>query len=169
MNSEKAELRRYEDDLNVSGTGVVILGAWSVIRALIEIATNAKEIFKTAEINTFFEKVVAVVIILGVIGIISFIIMKVYLYIGLNAMRAAKGKPHKKGYLAAAIIITVISVLSLSSYIDNIQVLKNIDTTIASFLVDITTIYILILVIVSSFRIKKIKKAAIPENADKIQ
>ncbi len=158
MNTEKAEIRRYEDDLNVSGTGVVILGAWNVIRVLFEMTMNAKEFFGLDEIDAFSDKVIQVVLMIGIIAIISFIIMKVHLYIGLNAMRAAKGKPYKKGYLTAAIIITVLSVLSLITYKDQIQDLDNIDTTIASILVDLTTIYIFIVVIVSSFRIKRLKQ-----------
>ncbi len=157
MNTEKAELRRYEDDLNVSGTGVVILGAWSVIRVLFEMAMNAKDFFGLAEIDTFSDKVITVVVILVGIAIISFIIMKVHLYIGLNAMRAAKGQPHKEGYLVAAVIVTVLSVLSLFTYKDDTKIIDNIDTTVASILVDLTTIYIFIVVIISSFRIKKIK------------
>ncbi len=157
MNTEKAELRRYEDDLNVSGTGVVILGAWSVIRVLFEMTMNAKEFFGLEEINALSDKVITVVAIIVVVAIISFIIIKVHLYIGLNAMRAAKGKPYKKGYVTAAIIVTVLSVLSLITYKDEVQNLDNIDTTIASILVDLTTIYIFTVVIGSSFRIKKIK------------
>jgi predicted membrane protein len=83
--------------------------------------------------------------------------MKVHLYIGLNAMRAAKGRKYKGGYFVAAIIVTVLSVLSLFTYIEGFQNIEKIDTTIASMLVDITTIYIFLVVIISSLRIKKIK------------
>ena len=43
MNTEKAELRKYEDDLNVSGMGVIIMGAWSIVRVLIGLFMNTKD------------------------------------------------------------------------------------------------------------------------------
>ncbi len=157
MNTEITRLRRYEDDLHVSGTGVVILGAWSIIRILIELVLNTKDFIDLDEIDSVGAKAVTTALVLGLIAILSFIIMKVHLYIGLNAIKAAQGKPYKKGYVLAAIIFTVLSVLSLIVYKDEFNDLTRIDTTIASILVDLTTIYLFIVVIVSSFKIKKIK------------
>ncbi len=156
MNTEKAELRRYEDDLNVSGTGVIILGAWSIIRVLIELFMNTKE-YLNFDGEDPDSAMMGMVLVIAIIVVVSFVIMKIHLYIGLNAMRAAKGREHKEGYFVAAIIIAVLSVLSLATYAEDLQDLDKIDTTLASILVDITTIYIFIVVIVSSIRIKKIK------------
>ncbi len=156
MNTEKAKLRRYEDDLNVSGTGVIIMGAWSVVRVLIELFLNSKEYLNYGNEDPE-SAMLNIVVAIALIVIISFVIMKVHLYIGLNAMRAAKGMEHKEGYFVAAIIIAVLSVLSLYTYKDQLQIIERIDTTLASILVDITTIYIFIVVIVSSIRIKRIK------------
>ncbi len=156
MNTEKAELRRYEDDLNVSGTGVIVLGAWSIIRVLIELFMNTKE-YLNFDGEDPDSAMMGMVLVIAIIVVVSFVIMKIHLYIGLNAMRAAKGREHKEGYFVAAIIIAVLSVLSLATYAEDLQDLDKIDTTLASILVDITTIYIFIVVIVSSIRIKKIK------------
>ncbi len=156
MNTEKAELRRYEDDLNVSGTGVIIMGAWSIIRVLIELFLNTKEYLNIDDEDPG-AMIAGMAVVIAIIAVLSLIIMKVHLYIGLNAMKAAKGMQHKKGYFVAAIIVAVLSVLSLWTYKEEFQDLEKIDTTLASMLVDITAIYIFVMVIVSSIKIKKIK------------
>ncbi len=156
MNTENAELRRYEDDLNVSGTGVIIMGAWSIIRVLIELFMNTRE-YLNIDNKDPESAMMSIALAVAVIVVVSFVIMKVHLYIGLNAMRAAKGREHKEGYFVAAIIIAVLSVLCLFTYKEAFKNIERIDTTMASLLVDITTIYIFIVVIVSSIRIKRIK------------
>lgn len=156
MNTEKAELRRYEDDLNVSGAGVVVLGVWSIVRVLIELFLNTKEYLDFGSDDPD-SAMMGMIVVIAIIVIVSFVIMKIHLYIGLNAMRAAKGREHKGGYFVAAIIIAVLSVLSLSTYVEDLQKLDRLDTTLASMLVDITTIYIFIVVILSSIKIRKLK------------
>lgn len=153
---DKLKLRKYEDDLNVSGSGIIIMGAWSVIRVLIELFLGTKDsvIF---EADSPGKKALRIAVAAVVIIILSLIIMKVHLYIGMNASRAAKGRPHKKGYFAAAIIIFILSVCSLYFYKEEIRDLDNIDTTIASILVDLVTIYLLFTIIFSTLQIKKIK------------
>ena len=156
MNTEKAELRKYEDDLNVSGMGVIIMGAWSIVRVLIELFMNTKEFLNLDDEDP--ESIMfGMIILIAIVAIISVLVMSVHLYIGLNAMRAARGKEYKGGYYIAAIIICVLSVLSLGSYIKGLQDLEKLDTTLASLLVDITTTYFFIGVILSTVRIKRIK------------
>ncbi len=43
MESEKVLLRKYEDDLNVSGMGVIILGAWSIVKLIMQNIYLAKK------------------------------------------------------------------------------------------------------------------------------
>ena len=156
MNSDKALLRKYEDDLNVSGTGVIIMGAWSIVRVLIELFMNGKEFLNIDEEDPQFF-MIGMIIVFALVAVIAVGVMSVHLYIGLNAIRAARGKEYKKGYYAAAIIVTVLSFLSLATYINDLQDLEKIDITLASMLVDITTTYFFLVVIISSVRIKGIK------------
>ncbi len=158
MGSEKAILRRYEDDLNVCGVGVIILGAWDIMKVIMQLLTESKELFNI-EVDEGAE-VVETIIIIGIIVVLlllCFLIFKLHLYIGLNASRAAKGQPYKKGYYIAAIILLVLSVASMAAYIDEILNTENMDTTIASVIVDLTTIYILATVVNSTSKIRKLK------------
>ena len=155
--NDRALLRKYEDDLNAGGTGVIIMGAWGIVRILIELFLNTKEFLNLDNDDPEY-MIVGMVSAIVIIAVISVVVINIHLYIGLNARRAARGNDHKKGYFAAAIILAVISVLGLTTYINDIKDLYRLDTTLASMLVDITSIYLYILVIVSSVRIKGIKK-----------
>lgn len=159
MNSDKSKLRRYEDNLNVSGIGVIILGAWSIVKIFMQIllSSNGEMTVEEFEDGGIAVAVVVILIIVAVILLISFLIFKIHLYIGLNASKDAKGQPHKKGYYVGAIIILVLSVLSFTAYFDDFKDLDNIETTLASFLVDLTTIYILGTLIYSSKMVKQLR------------
>ena len=154
--SEKARLRKYEDDLNVSGAGVIILGIWSIVKVLIIVFIEAKDYvdFKDEEPAV---RIISMILLVLLIAVISFIVMKVHLYIGLNAMRAAKGMEYKKGYFTATVIILILAVLSLILYKDSFKNIDKIDSTIASVIVDLTTIYIYAVVIMSTKKIKEFK------------
>ena len=97
------------------------------------------------------------IVIIALTLLMVLLIFKIHLYIGMNASKAARGEPYKKGYYTAAIILLVFSVLSMFTYIEAIKDLDNIDTTIASFLVDLTTIYILWIVVSSTRKIRELK------------
>ena len=71
--------------------------------------------------------------------------------------------PYKKGYYVWAIILLVLSVLNLTEYIDRIRNLEEIETTVASLIIDLTFIYILGTLIVSTRKIKALRKAQIQE------
>ena len=159
MGDDKVKLRRYEDDLNVGGLGVVILGAWSVLKVLMYTIMEDKNTINLEEIAKE-DRAIAVgifIVIIALTLLMVLLIFKIHLYIGMNASKAARGEPYKKGYYTAAIILLVFSVLSMFTYIEAIKDLDNIDTTIASFLVDLTTIYILWIVVSSTRKIRELK------------
>ncbi len=159
MGDDKVKLRRYEDDLNVGGLGVVILGAWSVLKVLMYTIMEDKNTINLEEIAKE-DRAIAVgifIVIIALTLLMVLLIFKIHLYIGMNASKAARGEPYKKGYYTAAIILLVISVLGMFTYIEAIKDLDNIDTTIASFLVDLTTIYILWIVVSSTRKIRELK------------
>ena len=161
MCNDIIQLRRYEDDLNVGGMGVIMLGAWDILKVLIYALMNIKDEFRFEEFAEGDEMIAAAVIavIIAVLVLLFFLVFKIHLYIGLNASRAARGEPYKKGYYTGAIILLVLSVSGTFSYIFEFKDLANIDTTLASLLVDLTTVYILWTVISSTRKIRKLKSS----------
>ena len=168
MKSEKALLRKYEDDLHVSGTGVIVMGAWSVVRVIIELIVNPKEYFEPVDDDPVV-RVITVIVMIAFIALLIAIVLKIHLYIGLNAIKDARGEEHKKRYCTGTVIYTVFSVAALALYKDDlVNNLEHIDTTIAEILVDLTTIYILIVVVLSSSKIRKLREelSGSPEGED---
>ncbi len=167
MNSDKSKLRKYQDDLDVCGFGIIILGAWSVVKLVMQIFLDSDSFFDFGLEDlgsTEEEQAVAAVAILGIIAlllVLSVIIFLIRFYIGRNASKAAKEQPYKKGYYVWAIIFLVLDVASMYTYVDEIKDLENIETTIASLVVDLTTIYILANIVIATNKIKSLKKAGV--------
>ena len=156
MNYEKAELRRHEENLRVSGSGVLVMGAWQVVKLFMQVFLVSPESFRL-EADSTEEKIVGYTILIGMLLIGALVIMATHAYIGLNAMRAARGKPYKKGYFGFTVLALVLNVLSLTSYIHFFTSPESTDTTMASILVDLTVIYIYFTVVNASIKIKKLK------------
>ena len=71
-------------------------------------------------------------------------------------MKAARGQDYKKKYFAVCIVLCVITIASLGTYIEDFKDIDHIDTTLAALLVDITTIYIFIVVIISTYKMRRL-------------
>ena len=159
VNYDNAKLRRYEDDLNVGGYGIIILGAWSVLKLIIQILSYYKEIGNLEEFVDYDKTLlfVAYVSVMAVIVLLALAVFCVHLYIGRNAIKAAKGHTYKKGYYVWTVILLVFVVLGLYFYKDSIRDLSKFDTTIASIIVDLTTIYILGTIMAATRKIREIR------------
>lgn len=158
MDKDSVKLRRLQDDLNVGGLGVVILGVWDVLKIIMHVIMEVKNDFNIKEFAEEDRPFAAFIVIAVIIMVLffSFIILRIHLYIGMNASKAARGEPYKEGYYTGAIIILVLSVMGMFTYIDELKDLDTIDTTIASFIVDLTTIYILWVVVSSTKKIREL-------------
>ena len=160
METDGARIRRCEDNLNICGIGVIIMGAWSILKVIIELLLESKDIINVdivPQVETPLEVVLAYVFVLLTVLFLCFLIFCLHLYIGLNAVREAKGNPYKKGYYVWTLITLVLAVAGIIAYKDNFRDIENIDTTIAAFLVDITFIYILVGIVVYRNRIRKLR------------
>ncbi|WP_034444076.1 hypothetical protein [Butyrivibrio sp. AE2032] len=160
MNSEKALLRRHEDNLNVCGMGIIILGAWDVLKVIMQLLLESKEMFQFDLEATEEEKAITLVVLIAIIAIfilLSALIFLFHVYIGRNAMKEAKGQPFKKGYFVWAVILLVLSLLGTLSYADEIKEAEVLSTTIASIIVDLTSIYILATLVISSRKVKALR------------
>ncbi len=160
MNSGKALLRRHEDNLNVCGMGVIILGAWDILKFIMQMMLEAKDFFKFDLEEIELDKtmtVFVVVLVVAILILISAIIFLLHLYIGRNAMKDAKRLPYKKGYFAWAVILLVISLLGTLNFADEIREAEELETTIASIIVDLTSTYILASLVISNRKVKKLR------------
>ncbi len=157
MTSNNAALRRHEDNLYVSGLGVIIMGIWNVLRPVLQMTFGSVSYVDFEGVDPSIAEFVAVI---TVFILIAFFLafLGLHFFIGMNAMKAAKRQKHKKGYFVCAIVVLVFSTLSMVSYAESLKNLDSIDTTIAALLVDVTTLYIFFTVIRSTVKIRKLKQ-----------
>ena len=158
MESDKVKFRRYQDDLYVSGTGSIIMGAWAVLRVIMEIflRTDYKTSLGIEDRSDWITIIIMLIILVAIIGLVIF---RIHYYIGINAIRAAKGAPFKKGYITATVIMMVVMILSLASYkslLDDPE--YGITSVVVMVLVELTTIYIFAIIIRSNKMINKLKE-----------
>lgn len=149
--SEKAKLRRCENDLYIAGLGVILFGAWDAVKIVFYALFGDYAIPTTVAQGEYAVQIIAWIVVFALAALVT----GINLFIGLNAQRAARGKDYKKGYYVMTIIILVISVLSMITYWNSLQNLENIETTIASILVQLTSIYIYFTIIRSTQQIRQ--------------
>lgn len=161
MDDDKINLRRYEDDLNVSGSGVIIMGIWENLRVIIQIFLGS-DIADYLDISDPTGRIIGMIVFAVIFIVLMSSIVIIHLYIGLNAIKVSKGETYRKGYFAVAIIMLVFTVISMTGYKDMFKSERT-GTFGASILVDLTTMYVLAIVIRSTYKIKKIKEKPMQE------
>ncbi|SKC03005.1 hypothetical protein SAMN06296386_11483 [Lachnospiraceae bacterium] len=164
MKNDKSLLRRCEDDLRVGGIGVIVMGCWSLIKVVLQIYPDIKMSFSKGNAEILKE-----IIVVAVLVVFMSLALALHFYIGINAVRSAQGETYHKGYVIGACVLWVLEILCFSEYSDMFKHMDDIDTTIASIIVDITIIFILTVVIISSFKIKKLRESEDSPNNKKIQ
>ena len=163
MNNENGiRLRKIQDHLTGSGRGYILFGLWSVLKSFMlmtmdrEMAQQMIEYSNTENISEGFMMVSMVISFL----LLSIVVMSVHFGIGLGAVRYSKGKRKKTSYLFFAVVALIINVMFLVLYFILPAKLNAplSDTSIASFLMDLTVSFILFDIICSTVRIKRLRK-----------
>jgi len=156
MNStNEVKIRKCESTLRISGIGIVILGLWSLARAILYFA------FSFSYYETILGSTIEGMDRIGLeVFLIIILILDILfrLYIGRSAMLEAKGKKSGIVYVIFAFIIVAFSVYSIVDGIISPKILVN---SIANVFLDTTSLIITIDLISSAIRIKKYRKMQI--------
>ena len=169
-------LRRNRDALAISGSMVIALSIWDIIKLYIGLFLGEETIAQligtvmeqsgSAVIGTEYEKTVSVclwVMILLMIQLFSVAVFLYHLYIGLNAFRAGRQTAGKQSnfYIVLTVFSTVFSgillilnIMSLSKPSDPNQ---NVD--VAFFVMEVTTLINYIYILTAVRMIRKLEKA----------
>lgn len=162
-NSENAiKLRRYKSELSTAGAGYIIFGVWSVLKVIMLVFLRDHALKELLEDQTIAPEEIPAVMafLIVIIACATFVVLGMHFYVGIGAIKASRGSK-KTGYLIWARIFFVCNIISLLTYAGNIRDLSNIeiqDTTIASFLVDLTVTMILFGMIRSTRQINELSK-----------
>lgn len=154
------DINRLNHNIYIGGLGVVLLGFWSVLKVAISLTIGSEKIsqndvfLQAKEDELWLYYLIAAVIFL----FLSFFVISFHNLIGLNAMRRAKKKKYRKSYIFWAIVLLILDAIGIPGYIPSIiDDPQNVDSVIAAILVDLTLLFILADIIVSSYKLKKLE------------
>ena len=155
------ELRKAEAALISNGFGVVIFGAWSGIKSVMGLFLDLNgDGVPAADITgTAGERAVVIVLVL----IQLLIPLLLHCYVGFSAVSEGKGQPKRRFYLVVAWVMIFFN-LSLYFVFFGLDALLQESITLSpnyvvSLLVDLTALGILIGMVASEKKVRKLRKS----------
>jgi magnesium-transporting ATPase (P-type) len=153
-------LRRYKKELSTAGGGYILFGLWSVLKVIMSVLIGDLSLGKLVDMQQLDQEVVPffAIFYFVIVGVMAIAVLLLHFYVGLGAIRASSGS-RKRGYLKVAFVLAIANMISMLAYvwnIGNLSIFNISDTTIASFLVDLTITIILIDILRSANKIKNL-------------
>ena len=155
----RVKIRKYNKNVEINGAAMIMFGAWSVIRIVLSFIMETDDVARYVD-KTDMDMMTYLVIAILASLLVLIVVSIFHLSIGIGAIRYAKGKSKKKGFLFMSMLVMLGSVSTMPQYLSLLDSENNIDTTIASLMVDVTMIYIQIDMLKSVIRLEKLKKKA---------
>lgn len=151
--------RRYENMLIVSGTGVLVFGAWAVVKTFLYYLMTKDELKEvinpdhSPKMDEFSAWIIPTIFI-----VVAVLQVLIDLFIGLRAKADGRGK--KKIRITYVVVTTIVVVLYVGFIaLDIMDIIdKPNATTIASTLVDITCFTIFFEIVYAAVNLRKTKK-----------
>ena len=151
---EQILLRKHRDTLYISGNGIMVFGAWSLIQSFFYATILQQELKDMVGLESNYPE--------GLLYIVMFVLVAIEiafrLYIGFSARAVSKGKKKSPAYLVTCILVTLYYLFIL---IENISdpsrygILRYIITII----LDLTSLYIHVEVVYAGIKVRKILRS----------
>ncbi|MCR4903465.1 MAG: hypothetical protein K6A23_11455 [Butyrivibrio sp.] len=159
MDEANIAIRKHRDNMVVSGKWVIILGIWETFKILVLLLwehrdyTYALIAEEDSDISMSLIKTVMTVMIF----IFSSFILLIYIYIGRRSIRCGKGRKTGRLFLFFSFFIGIIELFEIPRYFigDTSEIS---DTSIATFLIDLTGVFIIYQIIYSYICIQILEK-----------
>lgn len=161
MDEEKlAEVRRYNRNIEISGAAIIGYGIWTSLKFFFPMLLGTAKIADVLEIPPDEAELYAGVVIASTVIVLGGAFLLHYL-LGRAAIKFARGTKKSTFFVYWAVLLLLFNIASLFAYpetIRNIKKFSDVDTVVATLMVDITLIFILFDLIVSTYRLKKLRK-----------
>ena len=156
----KAKLRRYNRNIEISGMAMIFYAYWSVVKFFAPIViggTNAAEYIGIDMNDYLANKALAWIAVVLTLGIL----FSVYYFLGKSAVKYARGKKRRKGFIVYAAIVFLVTAIGMIDYPEELLKIRHIsdaDSVVASFVVDLTLLFMLFDMMYSTIRGSKFRK-----------
>lgn len=150
----EANIRKLENNLVTIGTGVVILSLWTLLKNILYMFVYQEEIEKESSTLQPIETVF-------VIGLIAagVVVLVLHCFIGMSAIDEGKGKRKHPVYLFVTGFIIIFYAAMILLELLLLFFNKDFSLKLAvSMVIDVTTIGLMIDILTSSLRLRKLKK-----------
>ena len=157
---KKAQLRRYNRNIRMSGSVVIVYGVWSVIKFIVPIlfgTINVAQMLGADEEEFKEYGWFAIIIIIIMLGII----LLVHVLIGRGAINYSTGKKKSRLFFVGALIFFGFTLCSIYQYgddIKNVRYLEDIDETLAAIMMDLTFLFVLFDLMRSTIKVSGYRK-----------
>lgn len=160
-----AQLRKYRDHLKSDGAGYILFGVWGALKIFITVTMDSsfiEGIINNLDDSAEEENPLLVKIILMIfMAILAVITLSVHYSIGVNAIKYSSGRKRSRRFLVAVFFLIIITFMGIRSYFrepDPDYEADGMDSIFASILVDLTSAYLLMDMLYSIFRMKRLEK-----------
>ena len=165
---EKIRLRRDENTLSVVGSGVIVFGIWSVVKALLHgnvSYSNMLEVVRLEDAGleelgfgdlSWVVAAAAVVLVL----LVLFLDLAIRIYVGMSARAECKGEKQGRAYLVLSVLLLFLSGVYICSFV--MVLFSGSDQVMdadAAILVELTSFVTLLQMIISAVRVRRARRA----------
>ncbi|MBO4327433.1 MAG: hypothetical protein J5950_09190 [Clostridia bacterium] len=158
-------IRRFRSSLSISGISVIALGLWSVFKSVLNGALSPVSLEGLTEAD--IDPVLAKVIVWTVLFFFLAAELGLRLFVGLSAISESHGKHRKPVYIVMAMIIALFTAISVIPSVFLIIIGKKyFFTSIATVLIDLTSLGVLTELVISAFRLRYCLKHRTAETAE---
>ena len=151
-------MRRMTDNVLISGTAVLLLGAWSSIKFCVSVFVHRSELLDSVRGNedvTMLQLFIVTVLMTLFFATGS---MLVHIYIGVSARALALDRKRKPPFLILSCVLLFITVNSALYSLLYLFDEGNEDAERASLIIDLTLVFALLNLIASARKLRKIRK-----------
>ncbi len=168
------ELRRHQNRLMVSGSGVILFGVWSVVKMLLFFVLERKRVLAFLEdamgdsadvgggLTRALIEAIAFIFLFILVLILTIIALLVRLYLGISARKEGMGEKRGIAYVIVATLVLLFYIYSELYTLTHLgaptDAMTSMTDRVTALIVDFTAIVVLWELVISAIRVKKLKK-----------
>ena len=154
---DEVNLRRYSNTLAVSGAGVIAFGLWSIVKTILLSVMHPEVVGIIPDDDSLLPRGVYIAMMISFLVLLLGIDIGFRIYVGVSARAEGNGKKKHITYLVFAVILLILSMLSLWTDL----IFNDYDSILdflAAILVEITSMAAVIELIYSAVRVRRLRR-----------
>ena len=151
------KVRYFQNNLVTCGLGIITLGLWTNIKALLHFFTESSQIIADTAKETGLEEEIVLPVFIVVIALIVLIITIWHIQIGMSSIRVGRGRKKHHFYILSAMLLIALNMYDVF-YLFDVTTEIPLDAVITTIILDTTLTLVLLDMIISHFALLVLKK-----------